>query len=48
MNMFAWLFRLAAHLAGVLQYEVSVVGTLPNGQQSPVSNTLNFVTPSAG
>ncbi len=31
-----------------LQYEVTVVGTLPDGSKSPVSNTLDFVTPSAG
>ena len=31
-----------------LQYEVTVVGTLPDGSNSPVSNTLDFVTPAAG
>jgi hypothetical protein len=31
-----------------LQYEVTVVGTLPDGSKSPVSNTLDFVTPASG
>ena len=31
-----------------LQYKVSVVGTLPNGSNTPPSNTLKFVTPARG
>ena len=35
-------------LTPATQYEVSVVGTRPNGSITPPSNTLNFVTPAAG
>lgn len=31
-----------------LQYEISVVGTLPTGSKSPVSNPLELVTAAAG
>ena len=33
--------------AALLQYTVSVVGTLPNGQASPAANTLPMTMPAA-
>ena len=35
-------------LVAAVQYEVSVVGVLPNGDNSPASNKLTLTTPSAG
>ena len=36
------------YTAALLQYTVSVVGTLPNGQASPAANTLPMIMPDAG
>jgi len=36
------------HYLPCLQYNVTVVGTLPDGTKTPVSNTLSFTTPLAG
>lgn len=38
----------ASHHCHHMQYNVSVVGTRPDGTKSPASNILDFVTPAAG